>query len=80
MREAYIFMGLSVIYLKYKVTNLLLLSKSNLKRQIWYLTNEYFVSVRSIDIGGVQMGDTSANSMVDELDHVGLGLGRAVEG
>jgi hypothetical protein len=36
--------------------------------------------VRAVDVGGVEEGDPGGDGVVDQLDHVGLGLGRAVEG
>ena len=44
------------------------------------LAEEDLVGVRAIDVGGVEQGDSGGDGVVDELDHVGLGLGRAVEG
>jgi len=34
--------------------------------------------VRAIEVGGVKEGDPGGDSVVDEIDHVRLGLGRAV--
>ena len=36
--------------------------------------------MRAVDVGGVEEGDPGSDGMVDKLDHVRLGLGRAVEG
>jgi hypothetical protein len=44
------------------------------------LAEEDLVGVRAVDVGGVEEGDPRCDGVVDELDHVGLGLGRAVEG
>ena len=44
-----------------------------------YLSDKDFVSVGPIYVGGVKEGDTTVDGMVDEFDHVGIGLGRAVE-
>lgn len=45
-----------------------------------YLAKEYLVSVRTIEIGGIEMSDAGVDGMVNEFDHLGIGLGRAVEG
>jgi hypothetical protein len=44
------------------------------------LADEEFVGVRAIHVGGVEEGDAGGDGVVDELDHVGLRLGWAVEG
>ncbi|TVU03549.1 hypothetical protein EJB05_50864, partial [Eragrostis curvula] len=38
------------------------------------------VGVGAVDVGGVEEGDAGGDGVVDERDHVRLGLGRAVEG
>jgi len=35
--------------------------------------------VRAVDVGGVEEGDPGGDGVVDELDHVRLGLGRPVD-
>lgn len=34
--------------------------------------------VVAVDVGGVEKCDSGVNGMVDEFDHIGLGLGLAV--
>ena len=36
--------------------------------------------MRAVNVGGVEEGDPGGDGVVDELDHVRLGLGRTVEG
>jgi len=43
------------------------------------LAQQDLVSVRTVHVGGVEEGDPGGDSVVDELDHVGLRLGRTVE-
>jgi len=44
------------------------------------LSEEDLVGVRAVDVGSVEEGDSGGDGVVDELDHVGLRLRRAVEG
>ena len=45
-----------------------------------HLAKENFVGVGAVDVRGVEEGDAGGDGMVDENDHVFIGLGRAVEG
>lgn len=44
------------------------------------LTDEDFVGEWAVDVGGVEKSDAAVDGVVDQSDHVGVGLGRAVEG
>jgi hypothetical protein len=44
------------------------------------LSEEDLVGVGAGDVGGVEQGDGEGDGVADGRDHVGLGLGRAVEG
>ncbi|KAM3004351.1 hypothetical protein FF2_034610 [Malus domestica] len=44
------------------------------------MAKENFVGAGAVDVGGVEEGDASRDGMVDESDHVFIGLGRAIEG
>ncbi|TVU13684.1 hypothetical protein EJB05_37104, partial [Eragrostis curvula] len=45
-----------------------------------YLAEEDLVGVGAVDVGGVKEGDAGGNGVVNERGHLGLGLGRAVDG
>lgn len=48
-------------------------------REAGDLGEEKLVGVRAVDIGGVEKGDAGVDGMVDERNHVGLGLWRALD-
>ena len=48
--------------------------------EVRYLAKENFIGVRAVDIGSVEEGNATVDGIVDESDHVGFGLRRAVEG
>lgn len=44
------------------------------------LPDEDLVGERAVDVGGVEESDAAGDGVVDESDHVGVGLGGAIEG
>ncbi|KAL0924447.1 hypothetical protein M5K25_005278 [Dendrobium thyrsiflorum] len=55
-------------------------SRRKQKNEREYLSNKGLVGEGTVDVGGVEESDARANGMVNEVDHVGLRLGRAVKG